>query len=195
VTEGAIDSAIYDYGKFSLCHRSFLSKVLEGKDIDMIVIGGSNSAGGGIPNHRQLYFQLFLQWWNHVILPCTGSKLTVENLSLGGTGSDFFNSVLELPSKPLVMYITLVDLIEKLKWRKSIPNPRCLNLEDLGQHDIARYYNITVLSWRDIVCPVHAKGSKRKIEIRPGMVNEDHLIVNSLYGESASKTPRASIEN
>lgn len=216
VTEGAIDSAIYDYGKFSIRHRSFFSKVLEGKDIDMIVIGGSNSAGGGIPNHRQLYYQLFLQWWNHVILPCTGSKLTVENLSLGGTGSDFFNlclqnylldgnktdlvlielsvndygslygrsaepmelltrRVLELPSKPLVMYITLVDLIEKVKWRKSIPNPRCLNLEDLGQHDIARYYNITVLSWRDIVCPVHAKGSKRKIEIRPGMVNEDHF--------------------
>ena len=127
----------------------------------MIVIGGSNSAGGGISDHRQLYHQLFLYWWNSLILPYTGSKLTIKNLSLGGTGSDFFSlclqnyvtntkepdivlielsvndygylcgeaaqpveqltrRVMSLSSEPLVVYVTLVDLIEKVKWWKSI---------------------------------------------------------------------------
>ena len=216
VTEESIDKAIYNYGQGSLRVRKFFHKILTGERVEMFVIGGSNSAGGGIPDHRQLYHQLFRQWWNHVILPYTGSKLTIENLSLGGTGSDFFSlclqnyltkskepdlvlielsvndygylygraaqpmeqltrRVLSFSSKPLVIYVTLVDLIEKVKWWKRILNPRCFNLEDVGQHEIARYYNITVLSWRDVVCPMDENISKRRIEIKPGMLNEDHI--------------------
>ena len=182
----------------------------------MIVIGGSNSAGGGISDHRQLYHQLFLHWWNSLILPYTGSKLTIKNLSLGGTGSDFFSlclqnyitktkepdivlielsvndygylcgeaaqpveqltrRVMSLSSEPLVVYVTLVDLIEKVKGWKSVLNPRCYNLDDIGQHEIARYYNITVFSWRDIVCPMDTRKSKRRIEIKPSMINADHI--------------------
>ena len=71
--------------------QNLISKVLKGQPVKMIVIGGSNSAGGGgITNHRELFHQLFSQWWNQVIIPNTGSKLMVKNLSLGGTGSDFF---------------------------------------------------------------------------------------------------------
>ena len=91
VSLSAIDSAIHDYGQSSLCVWLIFRKALEGESIKMIVIGRSNSAGGGIPDNRQLYHQLFLHWWNSVILPCTGSKLIFENFSLGGTGSDFFS--------------------------------------------------------------------------------------------------------
>ena len=90
-----IDNAIHNYGRSSPRVWRIFSKAMEGKSIKMIVIGGSNSAGGGIPDHTQLYHQLFLHWWNSVILPCTGSKLILENLSLGGTGSDFFNLCLQ----------------------------------------------------------------------------------------------------
>ena len=189
VTEGTIDRASYNYGQNTFRVWKVFDKVLSGENIGMIVIGGSNSAGGGISDHRQLYHQLFLHWWNNLILPYTGSKLTIKNLSLGGTGSDFFSlclqnyltkttepdivlielsvndygylsgevtqpmeqltrRVMSFSSEPLVVYVTLVDLIEKVKWWKSILNPRCYNLEDIGQHEIARYYNITVLSWR-----------------------------------------------
>ena len=120
----------------------------------MIVIGGSNSAGGGIRDHKRLFHQLFSQWWSRVIFPNTRSKLTVENLSLGGTGSDFYTfclqnfiskndepdivlielsvndygylfgktarpmelltrRVLSLSSFPLVLYVSLVDLVKK----------------------------------------------------------------------------------
>ena len=61
----------------------------------MAVIGGSNSAGSGIDNHTQLFHQLFLQWWDRVVFSNTRSKLTVENSSLGGTGSDFFTFCLQ----------------------------------------------------------------------------------------------------
>ena len=210
-----IDNAIHNYGRSSPRVWRIFSKAMEGKSIKMIVIGGSNSAGGGIPDHTQLYHQLFLHWWNSVILPCTGSKLILENLSLGGTGSDFFNlclqnyllnvkdpdlvlielsvndygylygrtaepmerltrRVLSMPSNPLILYITLVDLIEQVNWWKGYPNPRCLNLEDLGQHEIARYYNITILSWRDIVCPMDGEGSKRRIKVKTRMISNDH---------------------
>ena len=216
VSKDTIDRASYYYGQNTFRVWKVFHKVLRGENIGMIVIGGSNSAGGGISDHRQLYHQLFLHWWNSLILPYTGSKLTITNLSLGGTGSDFFSlclqnyvtktkepdivlielsvndygylrgeaaqpveqltrRVLSLSSEPLVVYVTLVDLIEKVKWWKSILNPRCNNLEDIGQHKIARYYNITVFSWRDIVCPMDTGKSKRRIEIKSSMINADHI--------------------
>lgn len=216
VTEETIDRASYNYGQNTFRVWKVFHKVLRGENIGMIVIGGSNSAGGGISDHRQLYHQLFLHWWNNLILPHTGSKLTIKNLSLGGTGSDFFSlclqncltktkepdivlielsvndygylcgeaaqpmeqltrRVMSFSSEPLVVYVTLVDLIEKVKWWKSILNPRCHNLEDIGQHEIARYYNVTVLSWRDVICPMDTIKSKRRIEIKPSMINADHI--------------------
>lgn len=83
--------------------------------------------------------------------------------------------VMSLSSEPLVVYVTLVDMIEKVKWWKSILNPRCYNLEDIGQHEIAIYYNITVFSWRDMVCPMDTRKSKRRIEIKSSMINGDHI--------------------
>lgn len=204
----------------------------------MIVIGGSNSAGGGISDHRQLYHQLFLHWWNSLILPYTGSKLTIKNLSLGGTGSDFFSlclqnyitktkepdivlielsvndygylcgeaaqpveqltrRVMSLSSEPLVVYVTLVDLIEKVKGWKSVLNPRCYNLEDIGQHEIARYYNITVFSWRDIVCPMDTRKSKRQRRSYSHWCQESRancIDADSLFSERTKTSDLSSME-
>ena len=201
------------------CRATTLTnKVLRGEPVKMIVIGGSNSAGGGISDHRQLFHQLFSEWWNHVILPRTGSSLTVENLSLGGTASDFFTfclqnflwnnddpnivlielsvndygylngttaqpmelltrRVLSLSSFPLVLYVSLVDLLKGASL-SSIKNPHCHNLEDLGQRELATHYGITLLSWRDILCPLNPVNGIRKAYIRPGMVNRDHLHID-----------------
>ena len=71
--------------------NTLMNKVMRAEPIKMIVIGGSNSAGGGIADHKRLFHQLFSQWWNQV----TFSQLTVENLALGGTGSDFFTFCLQ----------------------------------------------------------------------------------------------------
>ena len=113
--------------------------------------------------------------------------------------------VMSLSSEPLVVYVTLVDLIEKVKWWKSVLNPRCFNLEDIGQHEIARYYNITVFSWRDIVCPMDTRKSKRRIEIKPSMINADHshwcqesrtncIDADSLFSERTKTSDLSSME-
>ena len=220
VTEGDIGKAIYVNEKDPCRVMTLMNKVSRGEPIKMIVIGGSNSAGGGISDHRRLFHQLFSQWWSRVIFPTTGSKLTVKNLSLGGTGSDFFTfclqnfmskgeepdivlielsvndygylhgktarpmelltrRVLSLSSFPLVLYVSLVDLVQKGASFNSIKNPRCQNLEDLGQRELAAYYGITLLSWRDILCPIINETSRiREPNIRPGMVNRDHLHID-----------------
>ncbi len=219
VREEDINNAIYMNDKDPCRVTTLMNKVMRGKPIKMIVIGGSNSAGGGITDHRRLFHRLFSQWWSQVILPNTGSKLTVENLSLGGTGSDFFTfclqnfiskndepdivlielsvndygylhgkttwpmelltrRLLSLSSFPLVFYVSLVDLVKKSASYSSIKNPRCHNLEDLGQRELASYYGIPLLSWRDILCPLNPVNGIRKPYIRPGMVNKDHLHID-----------------
>ena len=37
------------------------------------------------------------------------------------------------------------------------------------------YYNITIFSWRDVVFPINGGDSKRKIEFKARMINEDHV--------------------
>ena len=215
VREEDIIKATYMNDKDSCRVTTLTNKVMRAEPIKMIVIGGSNSAGGGIKDHKRLFHQLFSQWWSQV----TRSQLTVENLSLGGTGSDFFTfclqnfmsendepdivlielsvndygfshgktaqpmelltrRVLSLSSSPLVLYVSLVDLVKKGPSLSSIKNLRCHNLEDLGQRELASYYGITLLSWRDILCPINEGNSVRKPYIRPGMVNRDHLHID-----------------
>ena len=86
--------------------------------------------------------------------------------------------VLSLQTLPLVLYVSLVDLVKKGKSFKSIKNPYCHNMEDLGQHELAKHYEITLLSWRDILCPVNLRTQKRQAHIRPEMVNKDHLHID-----------------
>ena len=215
VSEEDIAKAIHKNDKDSCRVTTLMNKVMRAEPIKMIVIGGSNSAGGGIEDHKRLFHQLFSQWWNQV----TRSQLTVENLALGGTGSDFFTfclqnfiskndepdivlielsvndyglsysksvqpmelltrRVLSLSSSPLVLYVSLVDPLKKNQSLSSIKNPRCHNLEDLGQRELASYYGITLFSWRDILCPLNGGNRVRKPYIRPGMVNRDHLHID-----------------
>ena len=90
---------------------TLINKVMRSKPIKMIVIGGSNSAGGGISDQRRLFHQLFLQWRSQVVFPNAVSKLTVENLSLGGTGSEFFTfclrNFMSKEDKPDIVLIKL----------------------------------------------------------------------------------------
>ena len=215
VSEEDITKAIHNNDKDSCRVTTLMNKVMRAEPINMIVIGGSNSAGGGIADHKRLFHQLFSQWWSRV----TSSQLTVENLSLGGTGSDFFTfclqnyiskndkpdivlielsvndygfshgktvqpmelltrRVLSLSSSPLVLYVSLVDPVKKNQSLSSIKNPRCHNLEDLGQRELASYYGITLFSWRDILCRLNEVNHVRKPYIRPGMINRDHLHID-----------------
>lgn len=71
-----------------------LHKVLNGKNIHLAIIGGSNSAGGGIQEDEGgtegIFFRVISDWWRKTITPVTGSRLKMRQIAMGGTGSDFF---------------------------------------------------------------------------------------------------------
>ena len=71
--------------------------------------------------------------------------------------------------------VSLVNFVNKCASLSSAKNPRCHNSEELGQRELATHYGITLLSWRDILCPVNLADGIRKAIIRLGMVIDNHL--------------------
>ena len=54
--------------------------------------------------------------------------------------------ILSLKSFPLVLYVSLVNFVNKCASLSSAKNPRCHNSEELGQRELATHYGITLLS-------------------------------------------------
>ena len=75
--------------------QNVMAKVLRGENIGFVVMGGSISAGGGLTsdfsNLRGIYYRVFIDWWQKAVQPFTGSVITLHNLALGGTASNFFS--------------------------------------------------------------------------------------------------------
>ena len=61
VSDEDIAKAIHKNDKDSCRVTALMNKVMRAEPIKMIVIGGSNSAGGGIADHKRLFHQLFSQ--------------------------------------------------------------------------------------------------------------------------------------
>ena len=76
--------------------KNVLGKALRGKDINLLVIGGSNSAGGklGLDENSLdgIYFKVFAKWWNNSFGKAIKSFVKVIPLTIGSTGSPFFAS-------------------------------------------------------------------------------------------------------
>ena len=118
-----------------------------------------------------------------MLLPLIGNCLLIPHYGYlyGATAKPMellTRRVLSFQTLPLVLYVSLVDLLKKGKSLESIKNPHCHNMEDLGQRELAKHYEITLLSWRDILCPVNRRTRKRQPYIRPGMVSEDHVHID-----------------
>jgi hypothetical protein len=69
-------------------------KVLQGKPVNVVVYGGSNTAGGGLQEDEKSIkgrFPIILQsWWDSVITPATGSRLNIKIIGIGGTSSSYY---------------------------------------------------------------------------------------------------------
>ena len=74
--------------------KNVLKKALRGEDINLLVIGGSQSAGGklGLDENSLdgLYFKVFAKWWNNTFGTATKSFVREIQLAIGSTGSPFF---------------------------------------------------------------------------------------------------------
>lgn len=84
--------------------QNVMSRVLLGQNIGVTVMGGSISAGGGMISDysdlRGIYFRVFIDWWQKAVQPLTGSNITLRNLAVGGTGSNFFSFCYKTLMKP-----------------------------------------------------------------------------------------------
>ncbi|XP_048585393.1 uncharacterized protein LOC5502177 isoform X2 [Nematostella vectensis] len=89
--------------------RHFLYKAQQGQPLNVLVIGGSNTAGGGLYNFKEAYYKAFVHWWNQVLKPELGSELSFSKVAIGGTGSDFFTFCLQnfLPEQVDLVLIEL----------------------------------------------------------------------------------------
>jgi hypothetical protein len=69
-------------------------KVIHGETVNVVVYGGSNTAGGGLQedeNSIKGRFPNILEgWWKSVITPVTGSSLNVKIVGIGGTSSSYY---------------------------------------------------------------------------------------------------------
>ncbi len=174
--------------------KNVLKKALRGEDINLLVIGGSHSAGGKLALDENsldgLYFKVFAKWWNNTLGKATKSFVKETELAIGGTGSPFFafcyktfiaegeridlvlieisandrrdetaepleqltRQVLTYPSAPAVLYINVVNNLGFNPNTGKVNNPSCINLETFGQTEVARHYEITSFSLREIFC-------------------------------------------
>ncbi|CAH3111540.1 unnamed protein product [Porites lobata] len=61
-------------------------KALQGKDINIAIIGGSNAAGANLEqdekNIKGIFYNLFATWWNGTMGKWTGSHAIIHNLLL-----------------------------------------------------------------------------------------------------------------
>lgn len=74
--------------------KKVLVKALKGHQINVMVIGGSNSAGGKLGVDEKslngLYFKVFSNWWNNTFGKVSKAFVKEYEVTIGGTGSYFF---------------------------------------------------------------------------------------------------------
>ena len=74
--------------------KNVLLKALRGEDINLVIIGGSNSAGGKLGLDEGsldgLFFKVFTNWWNYTFGKAINAFVKVYEVTIGGTGSYVF---------------------------------------------------------------------------------------------------------
>ena len=110
---------------------------LNGEDVNVAIMGGSISAGGGLTldneDLRGIYYRVFSDWWQKTVEPITGSVLKLHNLAIGGTGSNFFAFCYDVLLKPNTkMDLSLLDFTvnDYIQFKYS-GLPMTLSLEQL----------------------------------------------------------------
>ena len=94
ITPNMLRSGIANLGSPQRLKKVF-RKALAGTDLNVLVVGGSISAGGGLEKDRGnvegVYHKAFSDWWNNTVTPITTSELKINTVSIGGTDSEYFS--------------------------------------------------------------------------------------------------------
>ena len=94
ITPNMLRSGIANLGSPQRLKKVF-KKALNGTNINVLVVGGSISAGGGVEKDRGniegVYHKAFSDWWNNTVTPITTSQLKIDAVAIGGTDSEYFS--------------------------------------------------------------------------------------------------------
>ena len=94
ITPNLLRSGIANLGSPQRLKKVF-KRALMGNDVNVLVVGGSISAGGGIEKDRGniegVYHKAFKNWWNKTVAPITTSQLKINTVAIGGTDSEYFS--------------------------------------------------------------------------------------------------------
>lgn len=117
--------------------KDVILRSLKGENINIAIMGGSISAGGGLTfDHedlRGLYYRVFSDWWRKTVEPLTGSVVKLCNLAVGGTSSNFYAFCYsDLLSPDSEMNLALLDFtVNDYVQFKHSKFPMALPLEQL----------------------------------------------------------------
>ncbi len=129
-------------------------KVLRGQTVNVVVYGGSNTAGGGLQEDEKSIkgrFPLVLQgWWDSVITPVTGSHLNIKIIGIGGTSSSYYQFCykvyLDHNNIDLVILDSSVNDGVRLRLKNSSNNNQSLPLEQFTRQLLNEPHHNAVMS-------------------------------------------------
>ena len=105
--------------------KSILLKAFNGKAVDIVVYGGSNTAAGLFPPILQ-------KWWDKNIFPISGSVLKIKNIAIGGTSSTYFQFCYDIyldKSEVVDLFILELSINDALCDLQNSSIPRSLPFE------------------------------------------------------------------
>ena len=194
-------------------------KALQGQDINVAVIGGSNTAGGSFDQDEKglegIFYNLFAKWWNATLGDWTGSYMRIHSAGISGLGSYLFafcydsflpvgldidliilersvnfqgryksapletltRQIIKRTPSSIISYVNLVSGLGKNPRTQKFGNPHCHNLENYGQLDVARRYNIVSFCVKDLLCKKITGGN---YEIREEITRISKVIASDL---------------
>ena len=136
-------------GKTAKSLKNAILRSLNGENINIVIMGGSISAGGGLNYDREdlrgVYYRVFADWWQKAVEPFTDSSAKIHNLAIGGTCSNFFtfcyrallgpgtdidlalfdftvNDYMQFAGSKFHTALPLEQLIREVLWEKSSPS-------------------------------------------------------------------------
>ena len=200
-TQTSINNAIVSQGDTAKLAR-VMQRAAKGEKLNMVVIGGSITAGSSADNSRHCYGYLVYEWWRAAF---PQANINFFNMGIGATGSLLGVHRLEddvLKKKPdfVIVEFAVNDSDTEYKYYEGVirrilsNNPETAVLMLFMQNQsggnvqsteipIGNYYRLPMISYRDATNPLLNAGTIKWTDISPDNIhpnNTGHAMVASL---------------
>lgn len=164
--------------------KKIFLRSLNAENVNIAIMGGSISAGGGLSldkeDMRGLYYQVFADWWQKTVTPFTGSTAILHKIAVGGTASNFFAFCYKVLLNPNTdMDLALLDFtVNDYIQFKDSKFPTALPLEQLTREILSENASTTPLF-------VNFVQGKSKSPVCDNLENHGQTKVAQNYGITA----------